>query len=138
MPKTNNMGTAECILMTLCTGEFYKNFLIVCYSPGPQSPTDIYFTFSCSDLNIVWIYQNHHSREVTAMEYEGGLGKGFSLQDCRHHDMVVITPLAGLASFVFLGFICWHCVRHVKYRCWMILDCEFWRRWKETVIVIVY
>jgi hypothetical protein len=53
MPKTNNMGTAECILMTLCTGEFYKNFLIVCYSRHPQCPTEICFTFSCFDLNTV-------------------------------------------------------------------------------------
>ena len=39
---------------------------------------------------------------MTAVIYGGGLGKGFSLQECGHHDMVVMTPLAGLVSFVFL------------------------------------
>jgi hypothetical protein len=51
------------------------------------------------------MYQNHHSRDMTAVKYEGGLGTGFSLQDCRHHDMVVITTLAGLASFLGVLFV---------------------------------
>jgi len=51
--QTNYMGTAERILMALCTGEFYKNLLIVCYSRDPQSPTASCFTFSCFDLNTV-------------------------------------------------------------------------------------
>jgi hypothetical protein len=70
----NNLGTAECILMTFYTGEFYKHFLTMCYSPDPQSSTESYFTFSFFDLNTVRIYQNHHSKEVRTVKHVGVLG----------------------------------------------------------------
>jgi hypothetical protein len=42
---------------------------------------------------------------VTAVKYEGGFGKGFSLQDCRDLDVVIMARLAGLAAIFLVLFV---------------------------------